>query len=375
MVGTLPSCQQPSLTIRRLQNTVIDLEVANETPSPTVDPSVRVVLVGHSMGGLVAAETYLAIASETPVPRSESKPEHAEVDAHGFMFPYIQGILAFDTPYLGIAPSVLAHGAESHYQTASSAYSAISSAASALGFGGGGAAPSASSTSGAGLLTSGPQAAQEGLAASANASADAAAAPAWQRWGRYAMFAGAAGAVAAGGAAAYLKRDALSSGWSWATSHLEFVGCLMRGEELKARVGAIASSSTERGIGFLNLYTTLGPQASKPGSTVAGGFVEIGAKDGERRTFCNLPVREDWRPFFRPTANEKAHDEVAAHMGMFAPRENPGYYRLGEAARDAIVEWVDPHWYRASEAKDGGEDGANIEATAEHLDGEEPVLI
>ena len=30
---------------------VIDLEVANGTPSPTVDPSVRVVLVGHSNGG------------------------------------------------------------------------------------------------------------------------------------------------------------------------------------------------------------------------------------------------------------------------------------------------------------------------------------
>ncbi len=34
----------------RLQNKVIDLEVANGTPSPTVDPSVHTVLVGHSMG-------------------------------------------------------------------------------------------------------------------------------------------------------------------------------------------------------------------------------------------------------------------------------------------------------------------------------------
>ncbi|KAK1913812.1 hypothetical protein P3342_007057 [Pyrenophora teres f. teres] len=42
-----------------LQNKVIDLEVANSTPSPTVDPSVRTILVGHSMGGIVAAETLL----------------------------------------------------------------------------------------------------------------------------------------------------------------------------------------------------------------------------------------------------------------------------------------------------------------------------
>lgn len=40
-----------------LQNKVIDLEVANSTPSPTVDPSVHTILVGHSMGGIVAAET------------------------------------------------------------------------------------------------------------------------------------------------------------------------------------------------------------------------------------------------------------------------------------------------------------------------------
>lgn len=36
----------------RLQNKVIDLEVANETPSPTVDPSVCTILVGHSMGSV-----------------------------------------------------------------------------------------------------------------------------------------------------------------------------------------------------------------------------------------------------------------------------------------------------------------------------------
>ena len=34
----------------RLQNKVIDLEVAAETSSPTVDPSVRTILIGHSMG-------------------------------------------------------------------------------------------------------------------------------------------------------------------------------------------------------------------------------------------------------------------------------------------------------------------------------------
>jgi hypothetical protein len=38
------------MVLDRLQDKVIDLEVAAGTPSPTVDPSVRTVLIGHSMG-------------------------------------------------------------------------------------------------------------------------------------------------------------------------------------------------------------------------------------------------------------------------------------------------------------------------------------
>lgn len=34
----------------RLQNKVIDLEVEARTCSPSIDPSVRTILIGHSMG-------------------------------------------------------------------------------------------------------------------------------------------------------------------------------------------------------------------------------------------------------------------------------------------------------------------------------------
>ncbi len=114
-------------------NKVIDLEVANGTPSPTVDPSVRTILIGHSMGGIVAAETIIALTSEKPI-HGSTDPSHeapADVDdpssiprpptPNALMFPYIQGVLAFDTPYLGIDPGVVAHGAEGHYAAASSA--------------------------------------------------------------------------------------------------------------------------------------------------------------------------------------------------------------------------------------------------------------
>lgn len=266
------------------------------------------------------------------------------------MFPYIQGILAFDTPYLGISPGVVAYGAESHYKTATTAYSAFTDVASVFGFGG--AAASATTkqpTPPRKALKPGPESAKDILAASA-AFDDAAAAPGWQRWGKYAMFAGAAGAVAAGGAAAYMKRDTITESWTWVGSHLEFVGCLMRGEELKSRMRQLVKLKKERGVGFADLVTILGKGGERQGKTVAGGFIEVGAVDAnDRRTFCVLPASTELKPLFEGMVNDKAADETVAHMSMFTPREYPGYYRLSERAKKLIVSWVDMAWYEGSE--------------------------
>ena len=395
-----------TIVVYRLQNKVIDLEVAAGTPSPTIDPSVHTILIGHSMGGIVAAETLLAITSDSPVPSHSganvtnplpsmaahtepvSKPA-PEAESLTFMFPYIQGILAFDTPYLGISPGVIAHGAEQHYKTATGAYSALSEVAGVFGYG----ASKKDTTpqqqqNNQKLLTQGVDAMSASMT---NASSDAAATPTWQRWGKYAMFAGAAGAVAAGGAAAYLKRDAITEGWSFIGSHLEFVGCLAKGEELKSRLERIVKLKKERGVGFADLVTVLGKAAignGNEGTSVpgTGGSVEIGSVDGiapSERTFCTIPKSQKNRKFFEKAKNDKAGDEMAAHMTMFTARDNTGYFTLGERARDLIVQWVDPEgseWYRDSESGDEakkvmmmdvdlGGDETNPWA------GEEPVLV
>jgi len=373
---------------------VIDLEVAAETPSPTVDPSVRTILIGHSMGGIVAADTLLAITSEPPIPSGTSNSNKTTsqrtpsppASPHTFMFPYIQGVLAFDTPYLGISPGVVAYGAESHYKTASTAYSAIADVAGLFGFGGAAASASAAANTQKpqpkGALKPGPEAAKEALAASMSASqGDAAAVPAWQRWGKYAMYAGAAGAVAAGGAAAYLKKDAITEGWTWVGSHLEFVGCLMRGEELKNRVKQVVKLKKEAGIGFADLITVLGQGGARTGKTFAGGFIEMGGVDpSDRRTFCVTPKTGEWKPLFEGVVNEKAVDETVAHMSLFFPRDNPQYYGLVERAKELLVGWVDRGWYEGSEGKgketmtgdpgegddDGGSRGGWIGRGADH---------
>ena len=314
---------------------VIDIEVARGTPSPTVDPSVRVLLIGHSMGGIVAAEAAIALASETPIDSSTSSPRPSRDrsdssrsraragssagsngngkgngngggELNSLMFPYIQGVLAFDTPYLGIAPGVVAHGAEDHYNKASTALAELSSLSGLL-FGGAAASSTNNNTAQkpAGALPAPPASTSEKEKKETGGGG-------WGSWGKIAMYAGAAGAAVAAGGAAYAGRQQLTEGWSWVGSHLEFVGCLARGEELRSRVAAMARLSRELGVGFANLYTRLGRGAASKQVSMVGTIM------GSQRTFCNLPKKQVQDVgLWVEAINDKASDETGAHMGRF----------------------------------------------------------
>ncbi|KIX08234.1 uncharacterized protein Z518_02890 [Rhinocladiella mackenziei CBS 650.93] len=355
----------------RLQNKVIDLEVARSTPSPTVDPSVHVILIGHSMGGIVAVETYLLLASEQPIhPTSSRKyPErptfhstttpnsttstshptrshdHDTSESNNFMFPHVQGILAFDTPFLGLAPGMVAYGLEGGHKVFSNAYSTYNDVASLFGWGSKSEPNVASASASSKAIGA--------LPAPTSATADAAATPKWQSWGKYAMFAGAAGAVVAGGAAAlYSQREKISAGLQWASDHLLFVNELFRPEYLRQRIESIEEMCKDHGAGCANLYTNLGKGARE-------GYGITASVAGKERTFCNLPVhvskdskevRDGKGNGFRwvKAINDKAVDETTAHISMFIPRDNPGFYTLGEQAKECITAWIDQGWYRAS---------------------------
>ncbi|KAL2075686.1 hypothetical protein VTL71DRAFT_629 [Oculimacula yallundae] len=323
---------------------VIDIEVQSSTPSPTIDPSVHTILIGHSMGGIVAADTLLAITSDLTIssrPSSSSKdPSNPSPNPpiNSLMFPYISGVLAFDTPYLGISPGVVAHGAEGHYNTASSAITQISGLTGAI-WGG---SKAASEVGKNGKVKKEPVAA---LPAPSPSSTEL---PAWQRWGKLAALAGAGAAVAGGAAAAYMKREQITAGWSWVGSHLEFVGCLMKGEELRKRVASLVTLNKELGVGWANLYTRLGKKALDKGD----GVTIVGSVVGNQRTFCNLPGGRDkstgGREYWSEAINDAAGDETHAHMSMFFPKENPGYYALSENAKKLITDWTTNEWYESS---------------------------
>lgn len=408
-----------------LQNKVIDLEVANRTPSPTVDPSVRVILVGHSMGGIVAAETLLSIARDEPVrpgagngfneaasrpqtprpqeeglhpPDKEERASSAPPEGHNsaMFFPYVQAVLAFDTPFLGISPGVLAHGAEEHINHASAAYKAFNGASQFFGWN--------SSAQNAQPVANASARGLPGPAASTNGGG-------WGKWGKYAMVGGAAAAVAGAAGAAYMNWNQINEGFAWAGSHLEFVGCLARGAELQKRVESVISLTETHGVGFADFYTVLGEKVSSK-TQYAGAVL------GQDRTFCVVPKNarsvessptgskrsapastptaqsppkrrktlseddlkqemqdgEKVQEFARDTSKKKgdwvqcrndvAKDELKAHTSMFAPGRNPGYYNMLPLARDRIVGWVDKSWYEDDEHHQGeGEDAINEDTT------------
>lgn len=286
--------------VNRLLEKVIDIEVEAGTSSPTIDPSVRTILIGHSMGGIVAAETVIHLTSDKPIHVDTTGQDVHSPSLVSLMFPYIQGVLAFDTPFLGISPGVVAHGAEGHYNTASAAFTQLSNL---WGTNKGGAS-AASASSKTATTVKAPAGALPAPAAPANESA-------WGKWGRIAMYAGAGAALAATSAAAYVNRDNITQGFGWVSSHLEFVGCLARAEDLRRRVARLVRVADELDFDFANLYTRLGKAAgSKKVAGVAGTVF------GSQRTFCNLPNRMK-AGTWREAVNDDAVDETLAHMSEF----------------------------------------------------------
>lgn len=419
-----------------LQNKVIDLEVANKTPSPTVDPSVHVILCGHSMGGIVAAETLISVvrdgavvppgsgsgemgggyANDTtnattrsslgdrkrptnldvPEPKRGERSSSAPPDEEHsrLFFPYIQAVLAFDTPFLGISPGVLAHGAEEQINHASSAYKAYDAASNLFGWGG----------SRSGATTPQPNvSAAAGALPAANGSTSG-----WGKWGKYAAFAGAAAGIAGAAGAAYLNWDQINQGLNWAGSHLEFVGCLARGAELQRRVESVVELERSHGVGFANFYGVLGTK-------VTNQTKYAGAVLGADRTFCvvpkssihapdsptgtkrDAPSSQQSRPppkrrkanavnerddrtegekvdaYAQDTSkskgrwvkcvNEGAGDELRAHTSMFSPARNPDYEVMVPRARDVILGWIGEDWGREGEGQSGA--GAEMEGENE----------
>ncbi|KIL70239.1 hypothetical protein M378DRAFT_175531 [Amanita muscaria Koide BX008] len=263
--------------------------------------SAKIVLCGHSMGGLLAADSLLELS------RSLKKGES------GSLWPRIIACISFDTPYLGLQPSVLKHGVTKAAEVVSGAQAIGSTVFGALaGLGAGKAAEKATST------TQTPQSPQTG----------------WSRWASPAAYA-IGGAVLAGAAAgsAWYRREGLGQGYEWVSDHMKFVGNLWDEKVLQSRINTLIELEKSHGILFRTLYVLLPPTPPQHMSS---------------RTFILAPkLYTPAASHFSPAKNGLAADEIKGHTGMFAAATNDGYYELGLTATKLIQDAVASHSAKA----------------------------
>ncbi|KAF8969448.1 hypothetical protein BDZ97DRAFT_1962349 [Flammula alnicola] len=275
----------------RFADWLTTLTVEREVASGVGAGKAKIVLCGHSMGGLLAADTLREFVNSRP-------------DKDAPLWPKIVACIAFDTPFYGLHPFVVKNSVTKVAQYANTA-----------------------TTVGSALLGS-----FAGFTAKKATQTPAQSAPAQQSaWGKWAGPAAYAvgGAILAGAAAggAYYKKDDLTQGFSWATDHMKYVGNLWDEAALEQRIEALINIERDHGVVFRNLYSRLPPNPPE--------FLTS-------RTFIVLPkYGSRSKDHFLPASNGIAADEIHGHTGMFGGSTNDGYYQLGLASakiiRDAIT--------------------------------------
>lgn len=280
--------------------------------------SVKIVLAGHSMGGLVAVDAALAIAQS-------SANQHANLasDTRSSLklWPRVVGVLAYDTPYYGVHPGVFKNGINKYagyLQTAQT----IGTFFAPMGVGLAARWNSERQSQAQSHTQANNNNATAGATAARSAGSTndpAASSKAKSNW-RTALMATGAVALASGAAAsaAYLNKDKLNGAYGWVTDHLAFVSNLWDDNALRLRLDKLVEQPQ---ILFHCYYTRL------PAAWRAANTQDTAPRD---RTFIILPPRSArCARSFTPMDNTKAADEVDAHISMFSAKNNPTYFDLG----------------------------------------------
>ncbi|KAK0719055.1 hypothetical protein B0T21DRAFT_395983 [Apiosordaria backusii] len=329
--------QSTAAFLEWLKERVMDLRKTHlANPWPPNDRSVGVILVAHSMGGFVASDCLFRILDE----------RRQDENASGPIFPLIQGILAFDTPYNGLARSMFVYGAFSNYQKVSNVFNVMTALSAA--------APATLSR----------LASRNAVKVATGRIAKRTSSPAWKAWQLIAMRTGTVGVIAAGGVAAYTHRkkilegmrtvrnltkedviqgyqqsvDALGQGlayinrgnigesFAYLSDHFTFVGTLLKQNELNRRLERLASL---KGVGFSDVFASLGENGYWSG----GYFVP-------ERTFCAIPAKDHpAEHLFTRYVIEGAKDEIIAHINLFKPDKNKEYERMTNDAAQLAIRW------------------------------------
>jgi len=211
--------------------------------SPGGKGSVKVILAGHSMGGLVASDAALKIANES----TDGDP------ANGPIWPRVAAVLAYDSPFYGVHPNVFKNQASKYITYAQQArdmgsHFAPVGAGLAAAWGmnknsSNNRTNNNASSSGwsklAGLM--GGAATKNGATNAANkdASSSTTTSPASSSGSGWTNALWATGVLAtaatASGVAAYYNREQIGGAYSWLTDHFEYVSNLWDDAALRQR--------------------------------------------------------------------------------------------------------------------------------------------
>ncbi|KAF9581784.1 hypothetical protein BGW38_001083, partial [Lunasporangiospora selenospora] len=284
-------------------------------------PPVYVCFLGHSMGGLVAADAAL------------------QLEAYSEPSPVI-GVLAFDTPYFGLNQSIVTHAAfdraSGYAQKATGAYTTAAAAWGVISAVTAKSNPveeekkrvlAASSTPSTGSSSTREKSAVTTTTKSTKTSSSS------SGWGWGAIALGVGAAIATTGAAIAMNSH-VNKGMEYITSHVQFIGVLLDGARLKDRVSRVL----ELPISFHCFYTQvkIPPNSSNNFKTSSRTFIELS------------PIPGDMVAYFSPRSCS-GQDEIEAHMEMFNPSKNFDYYPMGEETVRHIKEMVEDALKRKSD--------------------------
>ncbi|KAF9782273.1 hypothetical protein BJ322DRAFT_1009506 [Thelephora terrestris] len=267
----------------------------------------KIVLCGHSMGGLLAADALIQFVQNRP-------------DADAPLWPRIVACLAFDTPYLGLHPHVFKHQVTKAAEVVQTTQTFVSDFMKTINKNNQPSTIGSTKKPVAALLPPEPTNGAGGF---------------WQKWGPTALAVG--GAVIAAGAAAsaaYYKKDDIGIGYTWAVDHMKYVGSLWDNDELNKRVDTLVDCDKKMGILFRTFYTLL--PANPPSFMDHRTFIVL----PKRKFSFSTPNQGDVADHFLKAPNGLASDEIQAHTGMFEAKTNDGYYQLGLETSRVIREAV-----------------------------------
>lgn len=191
----------------------------------------------------------------------------------------------------------------------------------------------------------------------------------------YGLGAAALGAAALG--TAYYRREDFITGWRWGYDHMTFVKNLWDEDGSRKRLEAIDALVREQNVlyrKYVDVYSFLWEGLlMHDGSYYTHLPVEppvhlVG------RTFAILPpASHPLFPLWRPATNSLAKDEVSAHMGMFNPKTNDGFYDLGLAVVKEIGERIESEGVGRKEGLEErmDEDGEGVWRIEKDKDGKE----